>query len=125
MVLTNHNHFLSCESKLKICIQQLTKDITELHNSAMYIDNDFQIREEPTGADSDDQPPPKKPKLGGNDPEENTLSPNGECDSKDPYFDEGCDRCKNKYVDPKPERLIMYLHALSYEVSLSNITSLT
>ena len=30
--------------------------------------------------------------------------------------DEDCERCKKKYIDPSPEELVLYLHALKYKV---------
>ncbi len=32
-------------------------------------------------------------------------------------YDEECCECKTSYVDPKPENLVMFLHAYKYKVS--------
>ncbi len=36
-------------------------------------------------------------------------------------YDEECCECKTSYVDPKPENLVMFLHAYKYKVSSCEI----
>ena len=74
--------------------------------------------------DDDQSPPEKRFKL--NDAEEDIVtvplqnvetaqSNNSAIESG--RYDPNCSECSRRYVDPRPDQLVMYLHAFKYEVS--------